>query len=67
MPLNSIAPSSMPHLESMDDQPRRSKSRRIKTSFGYYFITSLSELNDVNEIFDQFICLHILEEEPKIL
>ncbi|XP_019173288.1 PREDICTED: uncharacterized protein LOC109168888 [Ipomoea nil] len=47
------------------DQLKRSKRQRTETSFGSDFITYITELKDINELSEQFVCQLILEEEPK--
>lgn len=59
-------PSSSASKDIDMDMPRRSKRRRIKTDFGPDFLTSfLVELKDVDELDESFVCLQMLEEDPK--
>lgn len=62
---NELASSSSTYLENETEQPRKCKKRKIETSFGSDFIMFLTELKDVNDIFDEFIYQLVLEEEPK--
>lgn len=53
-------------VQSENVQPRRSKRKKIETNFGPDFVTTfLTEILDVDEIDEQFVCLHVFDDEPK--
>ena len=63
---SSSVPIPLPNIHVDDNGPRKSKRRRKETSFGPDFVTAfLIELNDLNELDETFISLHMLEDDPK--
>ncbi len=63
------ASSSVPSLHTLpidESQTRKSKRRKTETSFGPDFVTSfLTELKDLNMIDESFVCIHMIEDDPK--
>lgn len=53
-------------LNEQVNEPRRSKRRRVESSFGPNFVTAfLVENNDIHKINDAFVSAFLIEEDPK--
>ena len=53
-------------LKMKSDEPRRSKSQRTETSYGSdYLTTFMIELRDIDVLDESFVCVHMIEEDPK--
>ena len=66
VPSSSSIPSSSPIVQTDVVEPRKSKRRRTETSYGPDFLTVfLSELNNVDEIDELVVFLHLFDDEPK--
>ncbi|OIT03878.1 hypothetical protein A4A49_57621, partial [Nicotiana attenuata] len=61
-----IVPSSSVTANEHENEPRRSKRRRIEASFGPDFITTfLIENIDSDVLSDELVSIYLIEEDPK--